>query len=78
MLEGARSVRQDLVQLVVAVWRRLVKMVRHGTECAFPALPLQVHGWRHVTTVFGEMEMEHAQVFGNFDGRKWVRRYEDL
>ena len=22
--------------------------------------------------------MEHAQVFGDFDARKWVRRYEDF
>jgi hypothetical protein len=47
----------------------------------FPQSPdetLQERGRRYVTIVLREMQVEHAHVFGDFDGRKWVRRYEDF
>ena len=34
-----------------------------------PDEPLQEHGRGYVTIVVREMQVEHAQVFGDFDGR---------
>jgi hypothetical protein len=40
-----------------------------------PDEPLQERGRRHVTSVFGEIEMERAQVFGDFGWREEESRF---